>query len=685
METIYSHIFKAIEESANIGGWWLNLKTNECHWTDGTRRIHEVDDDFTPTLEDAINFYLPEHRKAITESISNAINHKVPFSLDARITSARGNIKWVKADGIALFEDGLAKCLFGTFRDIEETVKARKVLSVAKRRNRITINSLIEGIITIDREGIIDSFNHAAEKMFGYKAIEVLGRSVNILMPQQPHGNNHHKYIDAYIKTGVSKIIGVGRELEARRKDGTIFPIQLGVNEFKYEGNIGFVGTIRDLSKEKESANKLKWATLYDDITGLPNRSFLVQYLSEKKFPAGITLIALDIDSFSRINLANGYEEGNCVLRVVAKRIGEVIKDNHFLARDLADRFWICLNNHHLYSQNEIDEILLNIFASVKKRIHGDHSEHFIQVTAGISNSNTDIPATTIISQAESALYEAKNNARGRSYYYQQEHLDDLLFEYNLEKKLRDAIYQGDIECWLQPKVDTNGHMVSAEVLCRWSCDGSFIPPDVFIPIAEKTDLIEDLGDYVANQTAVMLHQINQSLEGFSLAMNASPKQFLSPKFDIKIQKIFEKHQADINNLTIEITENLLLDNQEQVDTLMSSLDQSGIKISIDDFGTGYSNLKRIMDIPIKEIKVDKNFILDVTTSERSSTLVKSICQIARSLNATVVAEGVENEEISRWCVQQGIDFQQGYFHGKPMPFNHFIDHLLKVPVISQK
>lgn len=676
MDKFYSLLFSSIEDSANIGGWWLNIETMDVGWTDGTRNIHEAPEGFTPTLEEGIDFYLPEYQTLIAESVENAINNNKPFDLDAQIKTATGKIKWVNARGIALFDDSQAKYLFGVFSDIEKDVKNKEILSIAERRNLVTINSLLEGIVTIDHNGFIESFNHAAEQMFGYSAKEVIGRSVDILMPSSPHGKNHQKYVDAYIKTGVNKIIGIGRELEARRKDGSTFPIHLGINEIRQAESISFVGTIRDLSSEKQQAERLKWATLYDDITGLPNRTFLVEYLTEKDFPAGITLVALDIDAFSRINLANDYEEGNIVLREVAKRISHIIGDKHFLARDLADRFWLCLHNHHLYTIAEIEELLLKIFDAIKQPINGNRSEHFVQLTAGISSSEKDIPATTFISQAESALYEAKLNARGKAFFYQKKQLDKLLFEYNLEKKLRVAIDQNQIECWLQPKVDKHGEIVSAEVLSRWNSDGKFIPPDVFISIAEKMGIIEDLGNYVAKKTATMLVKINQVKAGFSLAMNASPMQFLSPDYDRSILSIFETHNADINNLTIEITENLLINNVTQVDTIMDSLVQSGIKISIDDFGTGYSNLKRILDLPVTEIKVDKSFILDVTTSERSSTLVKSISQIAGSMNATVVAEGVENEDISKWCVDQGIQYQQGYHFSKPIPFDEFLELL---------
>lgn len=673
MDKVYTHIFSAIEDSANIGGWWINIPSMSVGWTNGTRNIHEVPDGFTPSLEEAIHFYLPEYQTAISEGVTNAINNNEPFDINAQIKTAKGQIKWVNTRGITMFADGQAKYLFGTFKDIEQDIRNKELGSIAKRQNLITINSLLEGVVTIDSNGFIETFNRAAEEMFGYSAEEVIERSVDILMPRLPHGKNHQKYVDAYIKTGVNKIIGIGRELEAMRKDGSTFPIHLGINEIRHGESIGFVGTIRDLSSEKENAEKLKWATLYDDITGLPNRTFLVEYLTERNFPAGVTLVALDIDTFSRINLANGYEEGNCVLREVANRISHIIQDKHFLARDLADRFWLCLNNHHLYSITEIEEILLEIFTAIKQPIHGDHSEHFVQLTAGISSSDKDIPATTFISQAESALYEAKLNARGKAFYYQKKHLDNLLFEYNLEKKLRVAIDNHQIECWLQPKVDKHGNIVSAEVLSRWNSGGKFIPPDIFIAVAEKMGIIEDLGDYVAEKTAAMLAKINGIKKDFTLAMNASPKQFLSANFDKCILDTFKNHNADINNLTIEITENLLINNVTQVDSIMNALVQSGIKISIDDFGTGYSNLKRIMDLPVTEIKVDKNFILDVTTSERSSTLVKSICQIAGSMNATVVAEGVENADISQWCVAHDIQYQQGYYFSKPIPFDEFL------------
>ena len=678
----FKQLLFSIEQAGNVGGWWLNLQDNKLIWTDGTRFIHEVEPDFQPDVASALAFYQPPYDMLIKQAVETALQSGKPYSLKAKIKTATGQEKWVHTAGYVSYQsDGEPGALYGSFRDITaETEEVNRRL-LESDVNQTVVDSLVEGLITIKSDGTILSFNKAAENIFKYKKHQVIGKPVELLMPE-PHRIRHDSYIKNYERTGEAKIIGIGREVEGRKSDGTIFPLHLSVNKVSSQHEASYIGTLRDLSREKEVINKLEWLSHYDELTGLPNRTFILNYLANKLAAGSVTLFAIDLDYFSKINLTHGFDEGNVILKTISDRLLQSISDLHFVGKDIADRFWVVLEQEQINDGTALNQKLLNLLQVIAQPVDAPLAEHFLTASIGVAVGLPGSSASSLLSHAEAALYCAKQKGRNQICYYEQNLSSSVISEYQIERELRAALRNNELQCWLQPKANRQHKIVSAEVLIRWiKPDGSFIPPDQFISVAEKMGLINKVGHYVAQQTAKMLAQINAQHADFSLAMNVSPKEFMQQDFVSNLQAAFTACSANMNNLTIEITENLLLNDEQLVNKTMDTLAALGISFSIDDFGTGYSNLKRIMDIPLTELKIDKQFIMNICDDERSFHLAKAIVNMAKAMQYRVVAEGVESERIARQCIDLGIDILQGYHFSKPVPFNVFKEKYFSEPL----
>lgn len=671
------HFAEVVDNVAKIGGWVSDLATQRIIWSNQTYAIHDVQEDENISLDEAINFYLPEYRDMVREHYFAATKEGKPFLFEAQISSRKNHIKWVKSHGKPILNDqGVPTMVVGIFEDITQQRKNLDRIVSQQQFLQTIVDSTLEGLVATDKYGVIKSYNSAAASIFNYDENEAVGKNISILMPAH-HSTRHNAYMKNYQDTGINKIIGIGREVMGMKKGGEVFPMFLSISEVLMQGEPHYLGTIRDLSKEKENAEKIEWLSNYDDQTGLPNRSYLQSYLSKLDANIAVSVVTINIDRFRRIYLAYGLAQSNKVIKYVAERLQAFCAQGEFISRDIVDRFWIVLKHDKAENRDQLTATISEIKKQLEAPICIDGYNHYITVSIGAAVSEPSSPHTALLSKAELALHETKR--RKTSIYVLYKHTDEhaeILDAYNTERQLREGIENNELVFYLQPKHDRLGQLVSAEVLVRWQKpDGQLIFPDAFIDIAEESGLIHQLGRKAIESTAQMLAEIHTIDPNISLAVNVSPSQFLSDDFIDSVTDIFAANHVKLDKLTIEVTENLLASDFALLKEKTKLLTQMGIKISIDDFGTGYSNLQRIQELTISEIKIDKSFTWKCL-DEQGSKLLNAMVNVGKSMHLGIVAEGVENEQHLDILRKMGVDTFQGYYYSKPIPFKDFLKKL---------
>lgn len=673
----HKRIFEAIEEVADVGGWLFDVERQTVFWSRRTRLIHEMPAGSTPTLVESINYYLPEYRELVDSKLSHAIATGGVFAFKAKIQTHKDNVRWVSAYGKAEVNPINQKVdyVYGSFQDITESMDELQRVQEQQNVLETILDNILEGLIVINQKGLIQSFNKAAEDIFGYTEESVIGENIKMLMPE-PNRGRHDSYLQNYHKTKQAKIIGIGRDVEGQHSDGSLFPVALSIAEVEINNQKHFLGTVRDLSKEQESANRIEWLSHYDEATGLPNRNFLLNYLNNTEFEHCLVIVTLNIDFFSRIYLAYGMKESEVVIQELSERLTKYCATEDFICRDLADRFWIVLSGECWCNKSKLESFIESLLKLISEPLNIHGHQHFLSASVGVAQSQHAQSPVALLSKAELALHESRK--RGRGLYTINDGAssnEEIIQNYRLEQELRRAIDSNQIECWIQPKMDCALNLCSAEVLVRWrKDDGTLVFPDQFIPLAESSGLMAALGDVIIEQTASMLTTLHQLDSDMSLAMNVSPAQFLKDSFATKLVDTFAKHDAPLSNLIIEITENLLISDSMDVNDKVEALTRQGVTFSIDDFGTGYSNLKRIQDISLSELKIDKSFTWQCEDGGSGVELVRAMIALAKSMKLHVVAEGVETAEQVRILLAMGVDFLQGYYFDKPLEFELFLE-----------
>ena len=669
-----------IESLAKIGGWDYEISTGKTHWTDETYRIYGVLPHEEVTVEMAVEFYSPGVQKTIKDSFELAVNKLIPYKLELPFVDAKGNHKWVKTTGqIRSNAKGIATHVYGAFEDITEQKRLLNSEKSTSEDLKNIVDNLNDSIVIISSTGLIISSNRVVEKIFGYSQSELIGKNVSVLMPE-PFASRHGQYMHNYLKTGQAKIIGIGRELPAMKKDGTTFPMELTISEVLHENEKVFIGIVRDITERKKAQQDIHQLAYYDDTTGVMNRYSLDRDLKKcfeksKNLNKNVTALLINLDKFSQVNLTYGEEIGDYILKEIAKRLNERLPSWASTYRSNADSFYILLNlidvlglDEKPYVSNEM--LAEQILEEVSEAIHINQHAINIQASIGILNiSANEVNYNDIKPLLELAVFNAKNKG-GNDYVFASNNDTDLLrrhSELSLAMKSKQFIHE--LKIVLQPQYSTDGNIVGSEALVRWHSSAlGFISPAEFIPLAEKNGAIIDLGNWIIEKSCVLIAQRRIfTKESSPVSVNISAKQIAQPNFVEKLLFNLEKYNIPHSELLLELTESALVTDLKLVVSKMNLLKRKGILFSIDDFGTGYSSLSYIHHLPIKELKIDKCFVDDIKNEIDEVPIINTILQMAKSLKLRVVAEGVETLEQLNYLTSNGCDVIQGYYFSKPL------------------
>lgn len=441
--------------------------------------------------------------------------------------------------------------------------------------------------------------------------------------------------------------------------------------------SIGSMTYVIDRQSTKSAVERYRQLSLHDALTGLPNRAAFIERLGHMMETPNassrrIYLLSFDLDRFKEINDVHGHAAGDHVLRVAAERLGQRLREGEFVARIGGDEF-IAVTSR-VFTHSEAEQMAQRIIRDLGAPIEWDELTLGIGTSIGISvfpdGSET---IDDLLAQADIAMYRAKSIGTNQICFYDKS-MDQAARERSaLAMDMRSGLERGEFELYFQQQNNTRtGEVVGFEVLLRWRHPKrGMISPAEFIPIAERTGFIMELGDWVLRRSCVEAAQWRNPLR---IAVNVAPKQLANANFPQRVREILKETGLVPERLELEITESGIIADQQNALSIIRQLKSIGVKIAMDDYGTGYSSLSTLQLFPFDKIKIDRGFIDSVAESRQSAAIVRSTLILAQSLDIPVLAEGVENAEHLRFLQDEGCEQVQGYFYGRPQPLSELQD-----------
>lgn len=544
-------------------------------------------------------------------------------------------------------------------------------LQSSETRVRAVVDSVDQGILVINEKGIIESFNPAAERIFGYAALNAIGKNIASLIIE-PDGEAQ---ANNYRGTESAAIVGGEREATGLRKDGSCFPVDLRMSEMRLEERHLFIGTVRDITERKEAEKRILHLATHDALTNLPNRVLLYDRINQAIAQAHrsgncVAVIFVDLDKFKVVNDSLGHDTGDLLLQAVATKLSKNLREVDTVARQGGDEFIIVVPG--LEHPEDTAVIAQKLLASLSEPFMVKTYELHTGASIGISiypHDGQDV--ATLMKNSDTAMYHAKESGRNNYQFFAAQMNVMAAERLLLETNLRHALERDEFLLYYQPIVLCgSGDVVGAEALLRWQQpELGWVSPAKFIPVAEDTGLIGPLGEWVF-KTACL--QVKAWLDaGYAtprVAINLSTRQFRQGNLIEVIAQTISEAGIEARHVEVEITESLLMERADEAVGKLKALSDMGIRISIDDFGTGYSSLSYLKRFPIDKLKIDQSFVRDVATDADDAAIVVAIIAMAHSLDVKVVAEGVETVEQYDFLRQHGCDECQGYYFSKPLP-----------------
>ncbi len=575
--------------------------------------------------------------------------------------------------------------LVGLGNDISASKKAEEQLNLAAS----IFHASSEGMMIADANNCIIAVNPAFTRMTGYAVADLVGKNPSIL-----HSGLHDA--DFYRKIG-ERLDTTGEwrgEVWDRNKDGRTVAKRLTINIiYAPDGTVSHrIVLSSDITDQKQAEETIWRQANFDELTGLPNRRLFGDRLDQEIRNTGrreqlLALLFIDIDHFKDVNDTRGHQAGDRLLQEAARRIVLCVRESDTVARLGGDEFTVMLAGvTDTLAVERVSQAILRILA---QPFLLDGTEAYMSASIGITLYPADAhDSESLLKNADQAMYAAKGKGRN-CYCFFVPVLQALAQErQHLLRDLRGALAGGQLAVHYQPIVElATNEIHKAEALLRWKHpQRGLIPPMDFIPLAEETGLIHDIGDWVLREACGTVKRWQEAYRGsraVQISVNKSPRQFVKRPVDVSWVQILGEFDLAPKCIAVEITEGLLLDTRIEVTDKLGEFHDNGIEISLDDFGTGYSALAYLKKFPIDYLKIDKSFVRDMATDSSDQAIIEAIIAMAHKLGLKVIAEGVETPEQRARLLAAGCDYAQGYLFARPIPGDEFLAQMAS-PEISE-
>jgi diguanylate cyclase (GGDEF)-like protein/PAS domain S-box-containing protein len=566
-------------------------------------------------------------------------------------------------------EQGELLAFMGVAQDISALKRADERMREAAR----VFEASADAIMTTDARGTILTVNPAFSRLTGYSQEDAVGHLPSLLKSSRHESDFYAGLWRQLLGTGLWE-----GEIWNRRADGEEFPAWMSISAVHdNQGHVlEYIAMFSDITLRKRAEEEIRYRALYDNLTGLPNRSLLDEHLDQamreaRRLGNKLAVMFIDLDHFKSVNDTLGHAMGDLLLRQVANRLADSLRDTDTLSRQGGDEFVLVLQG--LHQAGDAARVAGKMIDSLTRPFDLEGHQAHIGASIGITLFPDDATdRSALFRNADLAMYRAKAAGRNNFQFYEASMTEQALRRRDLEIDLRHALARDDGQLALnyQVIIDLDSHLpVGAEALVRWRHPArGDVPPVEFIPLAEETGLIQGLGRWVFETACREAAQLRET-HGISLpvAINLSSRQVPSGLPLDAVRDTLASHRLAGRDVVFEITESLLLEDSQEIHAWLSGARDMGIRISLDDFGTGYSSLAYLKRFTIDRIKVDRSFVRDMATDPDDLTLIQAIMAMAQGLRVEVVAEGIESDaqRIALW--RMGCDHGQGFLFAPPL------------------
>ena len=529
-------------------------------------------------------------------------------------------------------------------------------------------------VFMLDREGFVLTWNRGAEHVNHYRSDEIVGRHFSCFYPSE-EVEAGKPASDLEAASSEARVEDEGWRV---RQDGSRFWANVVITAVRDENNRlrGFATVMRDLSERRQLLQQLEHQALHDPATGLPNRTLFVQHLRQalarlERDQNTVAVLCLDVDRFKVINESLGHEAGDQALRTLAARVKNVLRPEDTVARIGGDEFVVLGEN--VLGASHAETIANQIAEAVSTPLAVGNRE--LVLTASIGVATTTDAATSserLMTDADAAMYRAKERGRGRVETFDSTVRSQVVDRLDNEVRLAQGLERGEFRLFFQPVIDlSQGGTVGYEALLRWDHpERGLLLPGAFIELAEETDLIVPLGEWVLDEACRLAARIHRARPEYPCMMcvNVSFSQVARPDLAQVVSRTLSETGTPPSQLCLELTESVLMTDADQAVRSLEDLKSVGVKLALDDFGTGYSSLSYLHRFPVDVVKIDRSFIANLGVNGEESAIVEAVVRIGEVLDLQVIAEGVETADQKTTLSQLGCALAQGFYFAHPQP-----------------
>jgi len=673
------HLLLATLSLARVGGWEWDMVANRTYWTEGVYRILEVSpQEFRPgeVVATASRFFTPHALQLILASLNNRAGDIEAHDFEIEAITWHGRRIWLHVHGTSRGHNGKILSRTSVIQDISQAKRARAALLESESRWKLALESTGDGVWDWHIPSGVEFYSRRLIEMYGFREGEIANFSHALDRrthpddkPQMDHDREAHFTGETATYTNEHRV---------RCKDGQwkwVLSRGMVIARDENGAPLRMIGTHTDITERKNAEALVRQQAYFDALTGLPNRRMLRDRLEQeirkcRRDGFQLAILFIDLDHFKEVNDTLGHDCGDLLLQEAARRITECVRASDTVARMGGDEFTVILTE--ISESDRIEPLLQKLLAALGEVFSIGDEQVYVSASIGITiypNDSTDIES--LYKNADQALYVAKGEGRNRFSFFTPALQAAAQARVRLTADLRNALAQQQFRLVYQPIVDLcSGAIRKAEALIRWEHPRrGLVSPAEFIPIAESSGLIIEIGEWVFREAAAQVKKWRTELDpDFQISINRSPVQFHGT--ELALQPWGQQLNAlglPGSCLVVEITEGLLLDTSPQVGQQLLDLCAAGIQVALDDFGTGYSSLAYLQKFDIDYIKIDQSFVRNLAPQSTDHSLCKAIVVMAHELGLQVVAEGVETQEQRDLLRHAGCDFAQGYLFSRPL------------------